>query len=406
MASGAVLVYVTATDARWSRSAWTLAFHVLWWPVAVETLTFLGLACPLLALAPMLLAAAATLMRSEAFRSQDYGELNFKEGLHLLIPLVQALLLRVASRSEPGDPECPRKEPQEVAIRPGGRHCELYNDHIWSKIREANGVPDDFANKGWSFDKLAGGGGKGGTLMAFIEKRYVIKELSPGDHAALLEISTSYLEHVRGGHSLLSEILLHFHDQSTKKNFFAMRHSYGDGPVQGLYDLKGCDDDKTIKANAKTLPVVRKRIWHFWMWGGTCCWSPERFTYHGGKVKARKLRLRVTRAQREQLLDAIRRDTQWLAKHNLMDYSLLIAEKRGPRGSLVSDSRHPQLLHVQDDEETSLHVSIIDFLQKWNTAKVIAQAIKVAERNKATIRPAPYAQRFAKHFESVFLPNS
>ena len=99
---------------------------------------------------------------------------------------------------------------------------------FFSEIRRAAQVPDDFINAGWQLENLEKGGGKGGTLMARIGHLYIIKELSKGDHASLLEVASSYGQHVRGGDSLITPMYLHFRDIQTNRTFFAMRNSTGD----------------------------------------------------------------------------------------------------------------------------------------------------------------------------------
>lgn len=109
---------------------------------------------------------------------------------------------------------------QSANVRPGGRDVELFNDELFSELRRAAQVPDDFTNAGWELEKLAHGGGKGGTLMAHIGNMYIIKELSKGDHASLLEVTSSYAQHVQGGDSLITPMYLHFRDIKTDRTFF------------------------------------------------------------------------------------------------------------------------------------------------------------------------------------------
>merc|ERR1711862_734822 len=104
----------------------------------------------------------------------------------------------------------------------------------------------------------------------------------------------------------------------------------------------------------------------------------------------------------------IERDTAWLKSQDLMDYSLLVAVKEGPRGSFNEPKRFPyqeSLLRPSDDgtQEVAINVGVIDYLQKWNFSKVIANMIKVFERNKATIKPEPYGDRFNEHFKTTFV---
>ena len=90
----------------------------------------------------------------------------------------------------------------------------------------------------------------------------MVKELSQGDHLCLLDITSSYYEHLSAGHSRLSAIYLHYRDDATGRVFFVMRNELGPGPFQEMYDLKGCDDDRTLMASGKAVNPVRKRIWN------------------------------------------------------------------------------------------------------------------------------------------------
>merc|ERR1711879_992478 len=124
--------------------------------------------------------------------------------------------------------------------------------------------------------------------------------------------------------------------------------------------------------------------------------------------RARGVKFTVTKEQREQVLKKIHRDTTWLKSKNLMDYSLLVSVKEGQPGSFKQQPRLPcqqALVDASDDgkNEIATCVGIIDYLQKWNTGKVIANMIKVLERNKATIKPEPYGDRFYEHFKRSFV---
>jgi hypothetical protein len=290
-------------------------------------------------------------------------------------------------------------------IRPGGRQAELFNDQIFRELRAFAQVPDDFVNAGWNMDALQDGGGKGGTLMARIGSTYIVKEMSKGDHATLLDITNSYGHHVREGETLLSPIYLHFRDVLSGRYFFAMRNAVGDGPFTKLYDLKGCADDKLLQRDGKSIRAVHKRIWKVSMWCGTSAWSDERQTYYKGKLEARDVKIEMTLEQKAKFVECLRRDTEWLAQHQLMDYSLLLAMKEGPSACPSGGSgpstlgQRPLLRKGPDGTDIALFVSIIDFLQRWSTGKKVAQMIKVMERNKATVPPSFYAMRFRRHFE-------
>jgi len=283
-------------------------------------------------------------------------------------------------------------------ITPAGRECELWNDEYFSQLRKDAGVADDFLNEGWSYDQLIKGGGKGGTLMVFLWGKYIVKEMSEGDHVTMLEVTPSYVEHLHNGKSLICTVFLHFRDIPSGRRFFAMRNEVGNPPFKALYDLKGCADDKTIELDGQSVEAVHKRCWNVSMWCGKCRWSEDRRKYYKGKQDAAHLELKMTAEDREQLVKQLAYDMEWLASHNLMDYSLLVAHKtEAPATKTFLQSTG------DNGEEVILCLSIIDFLQKWTCGKRVARGLKVFECNKATVPPRIYAKRFQRHFEKSFV---
>lgn len=284
-------------------------------------------------------------------------------------------------------------------IRPGGRDVELFGDEFFSRVRRRDNVLDDFVNEPY---KLQNGSGKGGTLMAFVNSDYVVKELSVGDHQAMLQLTRAYTDHILEGDSLLCRVYLHFQEPGTPHAFLVMKNEIGEGPFECVYDLKGCADDKTQWLHGVKLPVVRKRIWKFWLWCGDCAWSKERHAYYEGKLRAQKAVIHVTENQREKVIEGLSRDVEFLAKHNLMDYSLLVSTKTNASehsGVEISDGLHKLVRRRVDGSEMIVRLAIIDWLQVWMCTKEIARAIKCLETNKATIPPDPYGRRFSRKME-------
>eukprot|EP00442_Polarella_glacialis_P054621 CAMPEP_0115070350 /NCGR_PEP_ID=MMETSP0227-20121206/13064_1 /TAXON_ID=89957 /ORGANISM="Polarella glacialis, Strain CCMP 1383" /LENGTH=323 /DNA_ID=CAMNT_0002456853 /DNA_START=57 /DNA_END=1025 /DNA_ORIENTATION=+ len=294
---------------------------------------------------------------------------------------------------------------QTAEVRPAGLQVQLFDDQVFGELRASAQVPDDFVNSGWDFGTLKPGGGKGGGLMARVGDGYLVKELSKGDHQVLLQIAGSYARHVRSGDTLICPIYLHFQDVASGRFFFAMRNSVGRGPFKALYDLKGCADDKLLERDGCPLEAVHKRIWNVGMWCGQTGWSEKRKLYYEGKVEARSVEIVMAKDQREAFLLTLQRDTDWLAGHRLMDYSLLVGikEEAGPKtasGGLgpAALGHRPLTRQGEDGKDIVLLVSIIDFLQLWTNGKKCARCCKSMEWNKATIPPVPYARRFASHF--------
>mmetsp|Transcript_52426 Transcript_52426/g.125257 ORF Transcript_52426/g.125257 Transcript_52426/m.125257 type:complete len:316 (+) Transcript_52426:86-1033(+) len=301
------------------------------------------------------------------------------------------------------------------AINPAGRKVELFDDAVFAELRSKDDVPAAFINAGWDFDSdFKAGGGKGGTLMAMVGDSYIVKELSKGDHIALSKIARSYVRHVCDGETLLCPIYVHFVDVATGRFFLAMRNCIGTGENIVLYDLKGCADDKTLEKDGKKIPAVHKRIWNVGMWLGTSGWSPERHAYYRGKKDASTAEIQLEATQRDQVLSCICRDTQWLSQESLMDYSLLVAvrevskQQSFPSKSATGASMAATPFVYSDESGRMLevHISIIDFLQLWTSGKKVAMCIKVMERNKATVPPKQYGERFYAYASERFKATS
>jgi len=298
---------------------------------------------------------------------------------------------------------------KSTTLSVSGREVRLYNDEHFSKLRRLHGIPDNFLDAGWDMThEMKKSDAKGGALMAFIGHVFVVKDLNTGDHGSLLEISASYVNHATSGETLLAPIYLHWQDVEDGKNYFVMGSTCGKGPFLTMYDLKGCDDDKTLERDGKPIKVVHKRFFNLCMWCGTCAWDDARVVYFEGKVKARKVQFTVTEVQREEVLRKLQRDTDWLKQEDLMDYSLLVGIKEGPSGSFSEKRRLPcqqALVRANGDgsRDVAMYVGIIDYLQKWNFGKVVAKMIKVLEHRKATIKPEPYGDRFNEHFKAAFV---
>jgi len=302
-----------------------------------------------------------------------------------------------------------------------GEQVEAWNDELWRTIRERDGVRDDFLSDPEYLEPFRSGGGKGGALLAFTkDKNFVIKEVSKRDSKILLGLANSYVERIRGGRTLLCTIYLHYTEPAKKRTYMVMRNLLRHaGPYEGLFDLKGCADDKTLISQGREVKTVHKRIWQLHLWCGKCAWSADRKTYHHGKVAAREMSILLTDEQQTSVAELLQQDTEWLATNNLMDYSLLVCTKRLTWAEFEADAlarqaaqaepgelHQPMLHHIEPDsggkgDVMLVYIGIIDFLQSWTCGKKVAMGLKVFERNKATIPPDAYAKRFHRHFTNA-----
>lgn len=316
----------------------------------------------------------------------------------------------------------------QSALKVGGHSVHTFNDIEFSKVRHWYQVDSSTFLQTIDFESMEEGGGKGGMMMAFTaDKAFIVKELNSSDHASLLKIAAEYAKHILAPEgSLLARFFAHFSHKG--HNYLVMNNWMPPPKLDAVddktrellstnfsqYDLKGCADDKTLKKRGKSIPAVHKRIFNPHMWCCTLFWTAERQTYYQGKVHARQVYFNVTQKARDHIKEMTERDVAQLRKWQLMDYSLVVAYHVLPRNlSAVLDAsyrgtsdrgRQPFIGH-KDDMTFIVYIGIIDFLQDWSFKKVVANCIKVAETNKATIPPPAYGDRFARFVRFKFLPN-
>jgi len=187
-----------------------------------------------------------------------------------------------------------------------------------------------------------------------------------------------------------------------------MRNVTGSGPFLAMYDLKGCNDDKTLELFGSKIKAANMLISNAGRWCGYFApqhWYDACAEVNAAKSAAARVDLVVTENQRQEVMRRMRRDTDWLAQNRLMDYSLIVGVKTGPPGFSpeVQFGQSPLVRGCADGSEVAVCVGIIDFLQKWNLKKIVARSIKCLEFNKATIPPHAYAARFCDYFENRFV---
>lgn len=271
-----------------------------------------------------------------------------------------------------------------------------------------------FCASSFDFSRLAPAGGKGGdNLTKTDDDLYFMKEMNPGDHKVLVEpeFAKKLAAHVTSPEhpSLIAPIIAHFTHPGNGKIYLALRNCIPNLPARlnKLYDLKGCADDKLLVDAGEKVPEVHKRIWKAHLWCG--CGGEPRAKYFNGKLEAlHNPHLPLTESQKKTVLEALHYDCEFLKSENLMDYSLIAgvcdaSEKvteLNPNIDLYA-SKPLESKHEKAQVGEFTYLGIIDYLQKWNTGKEVAKAIKSFERNKATIPPVPYAKRFTEHFDFV-----
>mmetsp|Transcript_8010 Transcript_8010/g.10188 ORF Transcript_8010/g.10188 Transcript_8010/m.10188 type:complete len:341 (+) Transcript_8010:37-1059(+) len=310
----------------------------------------------------------------------------------------------------------------------GNEQVKAFNDESFIRVRELYGLDESFLSS-IDFGQMEAGGGKGGMMMGFsADKLYIVKELNKDDHRTMLKISKEIVDHILDEEigSLLARVFAHF---ERKGHIYIVMNNWMPPPkydkinadqkeklikASAMYDLKGCADDKTLSFRGEKVEAIHKRIFNIPLWLGKAFWSPERHHYHSGKMHARNVRFPVSETLFKQITAKIDRDVDFLQRYGLMDYSLVISYHVVPNNptlinavfTATSDRGSQPYISVKDNQAFILYVGLIDYLQDYGAAKVVANCIKVAERNKATIPPQPYGDRFALFCKHKFYKNN
>ena len=294
----------------------------------------------------------------------------------------------------------------------------FYNDTYFARIRECFNIPANVVEQTSTFDwaNMKPSLGKGGDAMQFTpDRKYIVKELS-SDHSALLAITNSYAEHICAGDSLLVRFGLHFKRLSNNKNYILMNSwlpasaSNKKDEYLEIYDLKGCADDKMMRRNGHPLDQIHNRCW---MMNHKCYPTDERITYSLGKAYARNCTFQLHTTERQLVVNAIQKDSEWLQTTGLMDYSLIVGVKKcsvaeyqecgfSPGDVSGVGPNQPYVATVRD-EMVGYYVGIIDFLQFYGCGKKVAHHIKCCDvKPLATVPPTEYATRFVHCLDAKF----
>lgn len=309
--------------------------------------------------------------------------------------------------------------PQTHDERVGGMCVEVWNDEHFIRLRRLHHVPEDFLSADIDTKHAAAEAkfGKGGDgLFKSKDKQFILKGITGDDHTSLLNRAEAYVNRMVSEQTMLCPIYMHLRNKADGKCYIALRNLTPHGGWGLKFDLKGCDDDKTLEKEGKMIVPVRKRWYMPLRWFGTCMWTEARNRYFKGKVRARALEWSFPPSQQSEITHVIQSDAEWLSKQGLMDYSLYFCTKRYPismvpalssasagYGHALDASPVRRLAYREGDEFVILvTMGIIDFLQPWTAPKKVAQCIKMCESNKATIPPSRYGARFGKHFAQRF----
>lgn len=225
--------------------------------------------------------------------------------------------------------------------------------------------------------------GKGGAFFASTSQSplSLVKSINRAEAKLLFETGgflDHYVQHLTHyPESLIMRIYGVFTTESGVHFLLMENVLHSPVPIARTYDLKGSMVHRLAPKEKST------QLDKNWIHDG-------RFLYVGS-------------SRRDFLLDQVRADSDFLAAHNLMDYSLLVgiierpeSQSRAQFSQLASGNVHA---YLAPDGEVLYLLGVIDFLQEYNAKKKLAHAIKATYADSAqlsTVAPDAYSSRFVE----------
>lgn len=288
-----------------------------------------------------------------------------------------------------------------------GFEMTLLHDDLFSRVRASCQVnatefraaleppQDSGATNLFAIGTAEASGKSSAFFLLSSDQRYVIKSMTQVDYLSLQNELVDYTEHLEAHPASLLPRFLGLFDLTLSggqsyslvvmTNFFA-----GMRPIHSRYDLKGSTIGRTAseKEKAKGDKAILKDL--DWM----------------GQGRRIKLPSQHAKDEFEKVLSI---DSEWLAAHELIDYSLLVGIHSRARVKAETEldyKERAEYMHVctVDDGEDVLYVGIVDILQPYTMRKSCETAFcgkLCCDRNISCCHPDKYAQRFKDFLVSL-----
>eukprot|EP01080_Neovahlkampfia_damariscottae_P000046 gene46-4296_t len=286
------------------------------------------------------------------------------------------------------------KQKDFLIKQPGKQNFQFasFGNDSFSKLRNAAGIDDDQFIKSIcdSNMKVIITPGKSGALLFFTaDKKFVLKTVSVTERKFLEKILKSYEKHVVSRPSTTIVRLLALYKITINKASIQLVVMENVFPVKPktVYDLKG----SSIGRNA-TLEEKES----------------------GGILKDNDLlqsdtRIRISSEFKKQFMENLTEDCEFLSKHEIMDYSMLLGvqpyEETEDNSMIGTKTKFTHL--ISQDGKQQYHLGIIDILQKWNLKKKAEVKYKVNllqndKKKLSAMPPKEYANRFLSFMVGTF----
>lgn len=223
-----------------------------------------------------------------------------------------------------------------------------YGKNYFDSIRGASGIESEdlffsfFVMMNLSVVENNNSGGRSGAfIMVTSDQKFILKIINRKERYLLLDILPAYSKRIcESKDSKIVRILGMYKVTASKHTFIIMENVVMKKENIMVFDLKGSIDDRYVDIS----PGNRKSV------------------LKDGNFLEMKKMIVLEKEQKEEIIQALSDDLKFFTKHNIIDYSLLIAFYED---SSANDSRYA----IKGADGSSYSLGIIDFLQQYSFEK-------------------------------------
>lgn len=262
---------------------------------------------------------------------------------------------------------------------------KVYNPKEFREIREFEGI-ETLKNLEGQYIINGRLYGKSGSLLFFTEDfKLAIKTIRKSELECMKKIMAGYRTYLlENPKSFLCRVLgcYRISDGEGAEYFIVMKNIMKSHKVGEVYDLKGA--------------YVRRR------------------GYSSSSLKdmdwINNNKMIDLQGNKNAVVSQIKEDIEFLRRHRIMDYSLLICFPSGNRNhefTSFSPLKGTQELKFGDKHDTDqeyVYLGIVDILTRWTFPKVLERHVNLlcCRTNSSCINPDAYFERFVKMLDSGF----
>lgn len=254
--------------------------------------------------------------------------------------------------------------------------------------------------------QVASTGRSGSFFFKTMDGRYFIKTLPYDEHTFFARNLRAYHEYMVGNPDTLLTRIYGLHSMAMgaaargrdEDRFIVMANLFNPRyPVHEQYDLKGSKVDRTVAMGEQ--------------------FDPSKVALKDGNFDSFNRKIRIGPERKALLLEQLEKDTKWLERLGVCDYSLLVGIHfvRKGEGTATQRPLHAAMEEcsmfrahrgglLSIDQEEVYYIGIIDILTVYNFRKRSerwAKSLKYHADEISAMPPKPYRTRFQRYVASI-----